>query len=423
MNPITPRVLAIVRREYLQRVRSRWFLLSTLGLPLLLVALSFLSVWFVQRQAGDFEGYRTAIVDRDGALADLVAEELERDSVPTTLAPELAALPDDSLPSRLLASAFDIYLLLPEKLMEGEGAVRILGRENVGSQARRGMERAVQRAVVRGRLRKAGLENVDTRALLDQPSVEVVAVFEEGARSQETFQAISFVIAIIFYMVLLVYGQMIVRSVIEEKASDIVEIIVSSVRPWELMLGKIIGVGAVGVTQMAIWAVVMLGLTVYGLTGGAVALAEAGVDLRSVSIPLGTVIGALTFLILGYLLYAGLFAGAGATISTEQDAQQVTLPVTFLIIIPFLMAQGVIEQPDTSTSILLSIVPFFSPLLMPSRLMVTHVAPWEIASAVILLVASILGVAWIAGRIYRVGILLKGKRPNVPELIRWIRHG
>lgn len=435
MNPLNARVRAIVRREYLQRVRSRWFLISTLGLPLLLVGMSFLSFWFVDREPDEFAGYRTAVIDRSGRLGPLVMEELRADSVPAVADPELAAVPDDALADRLLGSSYDLILVLPDGLLAGadDGGgeraagssrpVRLLGREGVAAQARGTVADAVHRAVVRARLQEAGVERVDTRALLRRPAVASVSVFEEGTRSQEIFQAISFALALIFYMVLLVYGQMIVRSVIEEKASDIVEIVVSSVRPWELMLGKIVGVGAVGLTQLAIWGLVGGALTLYGLTGGAAVLAEAGIDLATVRIPPGLVTGILTFLVLGYLLYAGLFAGAGATISSEQDAQQVTLPIIFLIVIPFLLVQGVIENPDAGLSILASLVPFFSPLLMPSRMLVTRVPAWELAAALLLLVASILVIAWIAGRIYRVGILLKGKRPNVGEVWRWVRHG
>lgn len=430
MNPLNARVRSILRREYLQRVRSRWFLLSTLGLPLLLVGLSFLSVWFIDQEAGEVGTYRTVVIDRTDRLAPLVVEELATDSIPATVDPGLARVPDDSLSDRLLDSPYDLIIALPVGLLEG-GAdiagriapVRLLGREGVAGRAGPAVTDAVHRAVVRARLLDAGVQDVDTRALIRKPPVTTVSVFQEGARSQEIFRAISFILALVFYMVLLVYGQMIVRSVIEEKTSDIVEIIVSSVRPWELMLGKIIGVGAVGLTQLAIWAGVLGGLTLFGLTGGAVALAELGLDPTSVRIPPGLVTGILAFLALGYLLYAGLFAGAGATISNEQDAQQVTLPIIFLIVVPFLLVQGVIENPDTALSILASMIPFFSPLLMPSRLLVTRVPTWELATSLLILVASILLVAWIAGRIYRVGILMKGKRPNVPELLRWVRHG
>ncbi len=446
-GPLNAKVRAIVRREYVQRVRSKWFLFSTIGIPALLVALAFLSGWLVTRDAGEGET-RIGVVDRTGALGERVAEELLRDSMFAAPLPELAALGDRALSDRLLASGFHLFLVIPETALEddpeaggaallGEGTrlarafqgawdgipVRLLARESVGMGTRRAIQQSVTRAFVTARLDAAGLDGVDVSRLLRPAEVSVVSVSADGARSQETYQVISFVLALLFYMVLLVYGQMIVRSILEEKTSDIVEVMVSSVRPWELMLGKIVGVGAVGLTQVAIWGAVLTGLTLYGLTGAAAAFAEAGIDPSELGVPPGLVLGILLFLVLGYLLYAGLFAGTGATLSREEDAQQASLPVVILIALPFIMAQGIIEHPNTALSVALSLVPFFSPLLMPSRMLVTSVPAWELGAAVLLLIACILLVAWLAGRIYRVGILMKGKRPNLPELARWVRHG
>jgi ABC-2 type transport system permease protein len=198
---------------------------------------------------------------------------------------------------------------------------------------------------------------------------------------------------------------------------------VSSVRPWELMLGKIIGVGAVGITQILIWSVVMGAAILFGLTAGASALAEAGIDLSAAQVPWGVVALAATFFILGYLLYAGMFAGGGATMGSEQDAQQVALPIVMLIIVPFVAAQPLIESPNAVWAVVMSLVPFFSPILMPSRLLVSSVPALQVTAAIVLLLGCILGVAWVAGRIYRVGILMKGQRANLPEIIRWVRHG
>ena len=184
-----------------------------------------------------------------------------------------------------------------------------------------------------------------------------------------------------------------------------------------------LGVGAVGITQLMIWGVVMGAAIMLGLTAGASALADVGIDLSSVRVPLGVVALILVFLILGYLLYAGMFAGGGATMGSEQDAQQVALPIIMLIIVPFVAAQPLIESPNAVWAVVMSLVPFFSPILMPSRLLVSSVPAVQVTAAVLLLVACLLGVAWVAGRIYRVGILMRGQRANLPEIIRWVRHG
>lgn len=427
LNPLNRKVRAIVRREYLQRIRSKWFLISTFGLPLLFVGLGGLTGWLVARETGEAGAERVGVVDRTGRLGSPVVEELRQDSVDATLVPEAAEAPVDSLPGHLLASGYDLYLVLSRGDDSAAATplptVEVLARESLGTGARRALRDAVNRALVRVRLQDAGVEAVSPESLLREVSLSVSTVSEEGARSQELAQAMSFILAVLFYMVLIIYGQMIVRSILEEKTSDIVEVMVSSIRPWELMMGKIVGVGAVGLTQIAIWSLVVVAGAIYGLTAGAGALERAGLDLSAVTLPVGAILGGLVFLALGYLLYAGLFAGAGATLSREEDAQQVVFPIVVLIIVPFFLVQGIIESPSAGWSVIVSLVPFFSPIIMPSRLLLAAVPPWQTAASLLLLITTLLFVAWIAGRIYRVGILMKGKRPNLPELFRWVRHG
>lgn len=427
MNPFNRKVRAIIRREYLQKVRSKWFLFSTLGLPILMVGLALLSGWLVTRGGSDAP-HQVGVVDGTGRAAELLVAELERESFFAVHLEDLAGHSDRALESYLLTSGFHLLAVLPEgeldvPLSEGAVRLRVVSRNGVDMVTRRTLRQAADRALLQARLEAGGVEAADAALLLQPAELTFVEVGGTEASSREIFRVISFVLALAFYMVLLVYGQMIVRSILEEKTSDIVEVMVSSVRPHELMMGKIVGVGAVGLTQVAIWGIVLTGLALYGVTGAASALAEAGIDPAALTVPVGLVAGILLFLVLGYLLYAGLFAGTGATLGREEDAQQASLPVVILIIIPFVMAQGIIEHPDTALSVGLSLVPFFSPLLMPSRMLVTSVPLWQMAVAIVLLMACILLVAWLAGRIYRVGILMKGKRPNLPEVARWIRHG
>lgn len=431
-NPLNRKVRAIVRREYSQRIRSKWFLISTFGLPLLFLGLAALSGWLGTREEGDPSTLTAAVVGRSPGLAGIVRDELRAHSVQAVVAADLGTVREDSLASRLLASGHDLIIVIPPGVLtapdgvagsEGARPVRVLAKEAVDPLTRRTIDEAVHRAFVRARLEAAGVREVDPATLLREMGLEVVTVSEEGTRSQEAFEVLSFVLALLFYMVLLIYGQMIVRSILEEKTSDIVEVMVSSVRPWELMLGKIFGVGALGLTQITIWGLVIGGVALYGLTAGAAVLAETGIDVSAISVPAGGLLASLVFLTLGYFLYAGLFAAAGGTLSREEDAQQAVFPVIVLIIIPFFLAQGVIRSPNATWSVLTSLVPFFSPLLFPSRLLIASVPPWQTATALVLLLATILLTAWLAGRIYRVGILMKGKRPNLPELFRWVRHG
>ncbi len=439
MNPFTPRVTAVIRREFILRVRSKWFLLSTLGLPLLIVGLGVLSAFLAVRGATDVGEERRVIgvADPAGLIGDLLIEEFLAESLDAARATEMEELSIGEARTRLSDSSYDLLLMIPRSAgrrsaqMPGETPAgnpgeetTLLARDNVPSVIESSIRGALQRASVRARLRSVGVQSIDPGALLRRTSFEVINVTESGeARSQDVYRMLSLGIAFFFYFILLIYGQMIVRAILEEKQSDIVEIMVSSLRPWELMLGKIVGVGAVGIAQMAVWALVFALAAVYGLTAGASTLAEAGIDIASIPVPWGTLVLMLFFLIFGYLLYAGMFAGAGATISNEHDAQQVMLPITLLIILPFIATQGVIQSPNAGWGVILSLVPFFSPLVMPARLFATSVPVWQWLVSLVLLGVFVLGAAWVAGRIFRVGILMKGQRANLPQVLRWIRHG
>ena len=358
MNPLTPKVAAVVRREFMLRVKSKWFLLSTLGLPVLILGLMVLAGFLVVRGATDAGETRRVIGIADPAdfIGDLLVEELVADSIDAVRATDMEGLSIDEARARLLSSTYDLLLMIPRVAgtraavmpdsASGESAAEaagqdaedrettLLARDNVPSVVESSIRSALQRASVRARLRSVGVQSVDPGALLRRMSFDVVNVTESGeARSQDLYRGLSLGIAFFFYFVLLIYGQMVVRAILEEKQSDIVEVMVSSLRPWELMLGKIVGVGAVGIAQMAVWSSVFAIGAIYGLTAGASALAEAGIDIANLPIPWGTLALVLVFLVLGYLLYAGMFAGAGATISNEHDAQQAMLPVMMLIIL------------------------------------------------------------------------------------------
>jgi len=236
--------------------------------------------------------------------------------------------------------------------------------------------------------------------------------------------AAGFVGSFFLYFVLLVYGTQVMRAVLEEKTGRIVEIILSSVRPWELMLGKVLGVGAVGLTQLGIW--LLSGLLIVSLGIPAlVALIPAGevpAEIRE-ALP-GVGVGAffLVCFLLGYFIYASLFAAVGAMCSSEEEAQQLQFPVVSLVIIPVILLMPVLERPETAFAVSVSLFPFFSPILMFARVAAGAAAWWEATLSVVLMTGTLFGTAWVAGRIYRVGILMQGKRPTVPELWRWLRQ-
>lgn len=423
MTPINSRVRAIMRREYLQRVRSKWFLFSTLVVPVLILAAVVLPALLPEVLGGD-EVVRIGIIDRSGTvvpaeLASRLAEEnvsaellrLRPDVTAEALAEELPEEP----PLRA-------YLFVPADVLTTRSAT-LVEAKRLGPEARATIRRALRESVAVAQLEGAGIGSTEVSALLRGATLDIQELRPSGRGPSEIYAAFGFLFALTLYMMFIVYGQMIARGVIEEKTSHIVEIMVSSVRPWEMMLGKIVGVGAVGLTQVAIWGIVIAGAALWGLSGMVTRLSELGLDLNGFRFPIGLATMAVLFFVLGYLLYASLFASAGAMLSNEQDVQQVMMPVMIPIILPIMMMPAVLDTPDATWAVVVSLVPFFSPILLMIRLAVGNVPLWQSVSAVVLLVLTILATAWVAGRIYRVGILMKGKRPNLPELVRWVRYG
>lgn len=460
MNPLrlfNRTVRAVIRREYLQRVTNKWFLVTTFGVPLLILGFTLLPGWLAATGDGGTETLRIGVVDRTGTgLGEAVAAELnageepparrelaatldsaaagpsggEGDEAAVLRATAATGLPDtldrEGLAARLRTSAYDAYLVLGPDLLAG-GDVELLSTRSIGLTDRPRIRRAVRSAAISARLDRAGLPRAEADSLLGVAEIglSTTRVAEEGLQSQAVVQVAGFAMGFILYFMLIIYGQMIVRGVIEEKSSDIVEVLLSSLRPWELMLGKIIGVGAVGLTQVAIWAVVLVAAATWGMAAAAPALAEAGIDIEAaLGLPLLEIAGTfLLFFLLGYLLYSSLFAGAGAMAGSEQDTQQVVVPITMLIAAGFVLLFPMMESPGATWAVVASQIPLFSPILMPARMAIGAAPTWELVLSVTLLVGGVLGSVWLAGRIYRVGILMSGKRPNLPELVRWVRYG
>jgi ABC-2 type transport system permease protein len=414
---------AIVQREYLQRVRSRWFIIGTLIVPALMIAVVLVPIVFPIESEEERVDFRIGLLDESEELAPGLIEELVAEGISARMIPSLPEVPAESLGAALLDTNLDAVLELPRGALDSANLV-LLSTRRLSRGERAALRDAIGRDVVRARLREVGVRGVSPEELLRSPGVNVVELGPDPrGRADDAAQAVGIIFAMLLYTLLIIYGQMVTRSVLEEKTSDIVEIMVSSVRPSELMAGKIVGVGAVGLTQFSIWAAMGALMAAYGLAAAAPMLAQSGIDISGFAIPAGLLLMALIFFVLGYLLYAGLFAAGGAMLSNEQDVQQVMMPIVILIIVPVILLTPTIETPNDAWAVATSLVPFFSPILMLARVSVTQVPAWQLALALLLLVMTIVAITWAAGRIYRVGILMKGKRPNLPELWRWVRHG
>jgi ABC-2 type transport system permease protein len=397
----------------------------TLLVPLLGIA-SVLLVAFVSRH-GSTQSLHIAIVDNAGGLAASVAHSLDSAVANGThqfTVSEVLDRPtspdavEQRLRTRINSGRLDAFLVIPDKLSQPFE----LHMKNAGNFAVvQPVNAAVSQALIQARLRARGI-NVDNVSEIvrgaDLQIVKVSASGEAVERGQTIGIAIGLVI--LLYMSLLMYGIVTMRSVLEEKTSRTMEVLVSSVRPVELLTGKILGVAGVAFTQFLIWIVSLSLLLSYGVMMAS--LFDPGSSFPSMHIPASLLIWSICYFFAGYFLYSSMFAAIGAACSSEQDAGQ----LQWLAMGPLVFAMSfywLVMIDSTSTpSLVLSEIPFLAPVLMPLRISIQTPPVWQLALSVFLLIATTLGAIWASAKVYRVGVLMYGKRPTLPELLRWLRY-
>lgn len=418
----------IIGREYKLRVKTRTFVLSTIGIPALMFAFFFLPLYIASRHAG--HTLRVAVVDQVGGLGQLAANRLEMRKLPngepqfrvvTTI--ERPADPKrtmQQLRDKLRSRALDGYLVLPPGVLK-HGTAEFHTRNPGDFTLTAALENAVSQAAVAGRLAAEKVQVTDLDNLLARVTVNVVQVSRTGETKEkgETFQA-AFFLAIILYFSLLLYGITTMRSVQEEKSTRIMEILLSSVRPFPLLAGKILGVGAVGFTQYLIWALGGAALVGYGSEMMS-ALSVGGTSFH-LHFPLALWFWFVVYFLGGYFLYSALFAAVGAAASTDQEANQAQMPISLLLVASFVMFPIIARSPGSTLSAALTMVPFFSPVLMMLRIALASPPLWQILLSVGILIATTVGMVYLSAKIYRVGVLMYGKRPSVVEMLRWLRY-
>ncbi|MGH9469601.1 MAG: ABC transporter permease, partial [Terriglobia bacterium] len=278
---------------------------------------------------------------------------------------------------------------------------------------------AVGVAELAARLRSRGVPARETEQLLREPELRLIRLTHMG-QTEDKGQAylIAIVMAMILYGALLTYGITTMRAVLEEKTSRIVEVLISSIQPIQLLAGKILGVAAVALTQFLIWAISAGLLAGYGAS---LAASHGGSSALALGLTPATLAWTVVFFIGGYFFYSAFYVAIGAMVSNEHEAHQLQLPVTLLLAGSFLLFNVIIRDPSSPASIALSIVPFFSPILMVMRVALQAPPPWQVAVSLVVLALATLGVVYASARVYRAGILMYGKRPSVAELLRWLR--
>jgi ABC-2 type transport system permease protein len=417
----------VFKREYLTRVRTKGFVISTIAIPVLIVGYMVIVVVLSTRQGGNT--LRIALVDEAGGLAQGVTQNLtaklsngqsafnvvetldKSDATPQALA---------DLREQVRRGSLDAFLVLPAGILTGTAAE--FHTRNAGDVTRtRELRRALSNAAIARRLGEQGIHVADLTGLMRGVGINLVKITRHG-ESKEGGEGllVGFILAMMLYSTLIFYGVSTMRSVLEEKTSHIVEVLASSLRPVQLLGGKILGVAAVALTQYVIWTLTAAGVGTYGAAMAA-SMSPGAADLK-LHIPGALLVYLVLYFLAGYFLYAALYAAVGAAVSNEQDAQQLQIPVIMPLILALVFLNFILHDPNSTASTLLSFIPFFTPILMIFRIALQTPPFWQIALSLGLTVLTTLAVMMASARIYRVGILMYGKRPSLVELLRWLRY-
>lgn len=423
------KVWTIFKREYLTRVKTKGFIIGTALTPLLIIALTIGPGLLINMKSDKVK--HLSVIDMSGIVYEELVLALDDTTNSRERLYELTQVPATSInladvKNELSQSVdndkIDGYFIIPENIIESNKS-EYYAKSVSDFDQNRIYRNAVSRIITNYRLKESNLDPKIINNLTQRIQLKTFKV-EKGGEEKEDIGlsfAVTFIMVMFLYMALIMYGALVMRSVYEEKLSRVAEIILSSCKPFQLMAGKVLGIGAVGLTQYLIWAAVAGILTFY--SGSMVQMFSAGAgDVPIPTIPISVLVYFVIFFIFGYMLFATLYAALGAMVNTEQDAQQLQFPVIMLIIVSFIFAFYIIRQPTSGLTHIVSLIPFFSPITMFTRISVQTPPFSEILLSIAILIATIIFLIWLAGKIFRVGILMYGKRPTLPEVFRWLRY-
>lgn len=446
--------LAVVKREYLTRVRTKMFIVATVLGPIMILVFTIVPALIFSLKAGG--ATRLAIVDQSEKMYDRVREsllsehrEIEEGTGEENIATDAinsnsqdrvkraaAATKGDytveqvqlgnrtleqvrmELKDRVLKDELDGYIVIPPDVTVG-GKVMYYAR-NLGDVITRGeIKNRLNRAVRDQRMVENDV-SPDLMGKINRPIEFGALPADESSKEEDSGGGFAFVfiVGFLIYITIIMYGQVILAAVVEEKETRIAELLFSSVRAFPLLIGKLIGVSLVALTQFAIWALAFGAFALYGVS----ALSGRGLNVSLPNMPFSFFVFFFLFFLLGYFIYATFYALVGSMVTTTQEGGQVALPILFLLITGFYLAFPVIRSPGSSLAFWVSMVPFFSPITMIVRI-VTQTPPlWQILLSLGIGFASVVLLMWLAARIYRIGMLMYGKRATIPEVLRWVRQ-
>lgn len=429
----------VIEREYMERVKKKSFIITTILMPVLMLVIMALPALIMNYV--DSSATTVAVIDNSGVILPELKSSESLSFRPAT---------DATVDSALTRENTDAVLVIPANIIDNPRVglkYYSNGPSSIGTES--GITDQVNSIIETRRLKAYNIDNLDTILENVKSNVSLTTVRADKDSEESNSSMFSYAVGIgmtfVLYMFLLIYGQMVMTSIIEEKGNRVLEVVVSSVKPAQLMMGKIIGVALVAVTQMVIWGILLAVMSAYLLP--ALMPADAMADVAAVqsgnfdqvsdpsSIEIIQAVGMLgdvghiislvalmtLFLVFGFLLYSSIFAAVGSSVDNIQDASQLTSLAVFPIIFGLIFAMVAAADPMGPVAFWMSLFPLTSPMVMVARIPF-GIPAWEIVLSLALLVVGFVAMVWLAGKIYRVGIFMYGKKPSVKELIRWIQY-
>ena len=416
------KLLKVAKREYLERVKKKSFIIGTILGPILMATMIVLPGLIFELSPETRE--QIAVVDRTGVLYEDFKKALSdtlKDGNPMFLLNRVevggAGFEETKrqLGIEVENDVLDGYLVIPEEVAE-QGKATFYGKRAGNLKAYERIERALSHAVIGRRLESEGMDYDEISHMIKGVKVEALRL-KKGEEKKGEFMLVyltSFIFIMMLYMTILLWGVAVMRSIIEDKNSRVIEVLLSSLRSKDLMMGKILGVGSVGLTQYAIWAGFAGLLWTYAMSMG-------GMGQYIHFTPM-TLVFFVIFYVLGFLFYATLFAMIGSVCNTDQEAQQLQTPVVLCLVFTLITPMAVLQSPDGMFATIVSMIPFFAPITMFLRINLLTPPVWQIALSIALLIGAIYIAGLIVAKIFRIGILMYGKRPDIREIVKWMKR-
>ncbi|MDB4959630.1 MAG: hypothetical protein JWO36_7199 [Myxococcales bacterium] len=412
--------LVIAKREFLERVRSKWFVIMTVLGPVMIAAAIIVPALLAGR---GYEGAKVKIVDKSGKVGERLRVALKDEPLKWDAEVVPPATPETTLLKQISDKTINGFIVIPVDVLTGKAVIVPYKGDNASNTSVGVLlQRTVGRAVLMARADREGL----TQGQIDQIIADVVVDplhttgEAEGKSGVATF-LLGYVLSLILYFAITLYGINVMRSVVMEKTSRVVELMVATAKPRSLMAGKILGVGGAGFVQIAIW-LAMGAITLAYQLKIVKALGGSGTGPSLPALGGSQIAVTIVFFVLGYVFYSAMYAAVGAMVSSDQESQQAQMPITMVLMVGMVCMSMITNDPRGSTSAAMTLVPFWSPMLMPLRFFLGGATLGDLALSMGILVVSTIIVIRLAAKIYRVGILMYGKRPSLRELLRWLRY-